>query len=682
MRVPAPNTIRSPVYHASGTGASGFGAGRGRGALGWGLKKPRAFAIVTARFVRNTDDPLLMTPVLDKVNVPADLNGLTPEELGQLATDIRQTIIGTVSRTGGHLAANLGAVELTIALLKVFDPPTDKILFDVSHQSYTYKILTGRKQAFDTLRQHGGLSGFLKRDESPYDAFGAGHSGTALSAALGMAVARDRAGRHEHVVAIVGDGSLGSGITFEALNNIATTTRRLIVVLNDNEMSISANVGATARYLGELLANPRYNRWKGLIEEAVARLSGRSKWLRKIYYRCEEALKSIFLHSVIFEEFGLRYIGPIDGHDLPRLMRALETARQYDRPILLHVWTQKGRGYPYAEARPEVWHGTGCFDIDTGTPLSTPTAPSYSQVFGTTLERLAARDTRLVALTAAMPSGTGLSAFADRFPERFFDVGICEEHAVIFAAGLAAQGLRPVFAVYSTFAQRAVDCVIHDVCLQRLPVILCLDRAGIVGDDGPTHHGVFDIPLLRSIPGLVVMQPRDGVELANLLHSAVGWDCPVVMRYPRGTCPDFRMPDAFETLPLGKAEVLREGWEIQVWALGDMVPAALTLAGLLAERGYSVGVINARFVAPLDGDLLTAQARRAKAFVTLENGMAAGGFGSAVAEHLTERGYGGRIVRFGWPAEFVPQGSPARLLEQYGLTPPAMAARVLTALQD
>ena len=622
-----------------------------------------------------------MTPTLDKVNVPADVKGLMPDELASLADDVRQTIIETVSRTGGHLAANLGAVELTIAMLRVFDPPEDKIIFDVSHQAYTYKILTGRKDRFATLRQHGGLCGFLKRDESPYDAFGAGHSGTAVSAALGMAVARDRRASREHVIAIVGDGALGCGITFEALNNVATTTKRMIVILNDNEMSISANVGATARYLGELLANPRYNRLKGRIEEAVSRMSGRSNLLRRVYYRTEEALKSFFLHSVIFEEYGLRYIGPIDGHDIPRLAQALEIARQYDRPILLHVSTQKGRGYPFAEKRPEAWHGTGCFDIDTGTPLSTPSAPSYSHVFGTTLEALAAKDERLVAITAAMPAGTGLSPFAARFPDRFFDVGICEEHAVIFAAGLAVQGLRPVFAVYSTFMQRAVDCIIHDVCLQNLPVILCLDRAGIVGDDGPTHHGVFDVALLRSIPNLVVMQPRDGAELAHLLYSACQWARPVVMRYPRGTCPGFRMPDTLELIPPGKAEVVREGWEVQFWALGDMVPLALAAAELLAAGGVSVGVVNARFVAPLDGELLDAQARFAKVIATVENGVVAGGFGSAVTEHLTEAGFRGRILRFGWPVEFVPHGAPATLMDEYGLTPAALAARVSAALE-
>lgn len=622
-----------------------------------------------------------MTSILEKVNVPADLKGLTPEELVQLADDVRQLILETVSHTGGHLAANLGAVELTLAILKVFAPPDDKILFDVSHQAYAYKILTGRKDRFSTLRQPGGLSGFMKRDESPFDAFGAGHSGTALSAALGMAVARDRRGTNEHVVAVVGDGSLGCGITFEALNNITAATRRLIVILNDNEMSISANVGATARSLGELLANPRYNRLKGDIEEVLARLSGRSNWLRRVYYRVEEALKGFFLHSVIFEEFGLRYIGPIDGHDIPRLVRALEIARQYDRPILLHVSTQKGRGYPFAEARPEVWHGTGSFDIDTGTALAPSAGATYSQVFGMTLERLAATDSRLVAITAAMPAGTGLATFAERFSDRFFDVGICEEHAVIFAAGLATQGLRPVFAVYSTFSQRAIDCVIHDVCLQKLPVILCLDRAGIVGDDGPTHHGVFDVALFRSVPDLVLMQPRNGEELARMLHSAVGWDCPVVLRYPRGSCGEFRMPDPLEPIALGQAEVLREGWEVQVWALGDQVSLAMATAEVLARRGFSVGVINGRFVKPLDQGLLDTQARLAKVFVTIENGVVSGGFGSAVAEYLGDIGFPGRVLRCGWPNEFIPQGTPAGLREQYGLTPEAIASRVAAVLE-
>lgn len=625
-------------------------------------------------------DQEAMSDVLHRVNGPEDLKALTQSEMESLASEIRSLIIQTVSLTGGHLAPNLGVVELTIAILKVFSPPTDKIVWDVSHQAYAYKILTGRKDRFDTLRQFDGLSGFLSRRESPCDSFGAGHAGTALSAALGMAAARDRHAGREHVVAVVGDASLGCGISLEALNNVAATAKRLIVILNDNEMSISANVGAVSRYLGELLANPRYNHLKSSIESAVSRISGQSKLLRRIYWRIEEAIKSMFLRSVLFEELGLRYVGPIDGHDLPRLIAALEIAREYDRPILLHVSTQKGRGYAYAEACPETWHGTGSFDVESGMPVSTSGAPSYSQIFGTAMEIMAAQDQTVMGITAAMKTGTGLSSFAKRFPERFFDVGICEEHAVIFAAGMATQGFVPVFAVYSTFAQRAVDCIIHDVCLQQLPVIFCLDRAGIVGDDGPTHHGVFDLALLRAVPHLVVMQPADGVELVNMLYSATQWKRPTVIRYPRGVCPGFVMPDTFENIEFGKARVSRDGWEVQLWALGDTLPLATGVADILASRGYSAGVVDARFVSPLDEERLAAQSVRAKCFLTIENGVAAGGFGSAVEEFLIGRGYKGSVIRAGWPREFIPHGAPAILARKYGMTAEALADRVLRCL--
>ena len=621
-----------------------------------------------------------MNGVLDRVNGPADLKGLTPDEMIQVAGEIRSLIIETISKTGGHLSSNLGVVELTLALLRVFNPPDDNILWDVSHQAYTYKILTGRKDRFPTLRQYGGISGFISRKESPYDVFGAGHSGTALSAALGMAVARDRQGDKNHVVAVVGDASLACGVSFEALNNVPTTTQRLILILNDNEMSISANVGAVSKYLGELLANPRYNHWKHALETAVKRLSGESEALRRTYYRVEESVKNLFLRSVLFEKFGFRYIGPIDGHDIPRLISALEIARDNPGPVLLHVATQKGRGYSYAEECPETWHGSGSFDIETGKAIVCSSAPSYSHVFGSTLERLAARDQSIVAITAAMQTGTGLASFAERFPQRFFDVGISEEHAVIFAAGLATQGMSPVFAVYSTFAQRAVDYIVHDVCLQNLPVVICLDRAGIVGDDGPTHHGVFDVALLRSFPNLVIMQPMDGAELAHMLYSAIHWKRPVVIRYPRGVCPGYVPPEQFELVPLGKARILREGWEVQIWALGDMVPLAMATADRLVTKGFSVGVVNARFVAPLDEDLLRSQAKLARVFVTVENGGASGGFGSGIMEALADDGYPGRIIRAGWPNEFVPHGAPSILQQKYGLTPDAIAARVVDAL--
>ncbi len=616
-----------------------------------------------------------MKRILDKVNSPADLRALSQEELNPLAEEIRALIIQTVSRTGGHLAANLGAVELTMALLKVFDPPKDKLVWDVSHQTYAYKILTGRKDRFHTLRQLNGLSGFALKSESPYDAFGAGHAGTALSAALGMAVARDRRGGAEHVVAIVGDGALGCGSSFEALNNLASATRRLIVILNDNEMSISANVGSVARTLGELLAHPRYNRWKNSVERfAKDRL--RLTWLRQIYLRLEEAVKSLFLSNVIFEEFGLRYIGPIDGHNIQLLISALETAQRSDEPILLHVSTQKGRGYPFAEAEPEAWHGTGAFEAATGTALKPSHTLKYSEVFGQTLERLAETDDKLVTITAAMSVGTGLTAFAKRYPDRFFDVGICEEHAVLFAAGLAAEGLRPVFAVYSTFAQRIVDYVIHDVCLQQLPVIFCLDRAGLVGDDGPTHHGVFDIALFRSAPNLVLLQPKDEAELANMLASAVHWQRPVMIRYPRGGGPGTTLPATYEDIPMGRAEVLQDGREIQLWALGDMIPLARQVARLLAERGLSVGIVNPRFVVPLDRDLLSRQAAVARCIATFENGVVAGGFGSLVNEVLADIGYRGACLRCGWPDQFIPQGSFDAMAERFGLTAPAIAARI------
>jgi len=620
-----------------------------------------------------------MNRILDKVNSPADLRSLAPGELNPLAAEIRELIIQTVSQTGGHLAANLGAVELTMALLKVFDPPKDKLLWDVSHQTYAYKILTGRKDRFHTLRQLNGLSGFALKSESPYDAFGAGHAGTALSAALGMAVARDRRGGAEHVVAIIGDGALGCGTSFEALNNLASTSRRLIVILNDNEMSISANVGSVARTLGELLAHPRYNRWKSSVERfAKDRL--RLTWLRQIYYRLEEAVKSLFLHNVLFEEFGLRYIGPIDGHNINLLVSALETARRSDEPILLHVSTQKGRGYPFAEAEPEAWHGTGAFEAATGATLKPAKTLKYADVFGQTLERLAETNDKLVAITAAMAIGTGLTNFAKRYPARFFDVGICEEHAVLFAAGLAAEGLRPVVAVYSTFAQRIVDYVIHDVCLQQLPVIFCLDRAGLVGDDGPTHHGVFDIALFRSAPNLVMLQPKDEAELANMLSSAVQWQRPVMIRYPRGGGSGVPLPAAYDEIPLGRAEVLQEGREVQLWALGDMIPLARQVAKRLAAQGLQAGIVNPRFIVPLDGDLLSRHAATARCIATFENGVVTGGFGSRVNEVLAEVGYRGACLRFGWPAQFVPQGPPAVISERFGLTESAIAEKIMQAL--
>lgn len=612
--------------------------------------------------------------LLNDTRLPSGIRELDERALSALSQEVRALIIDTVSRTGGHLAANLGVVELTIALLKVFDPARDRLLWDTSHQCYAYKILTDRKDRFGSLRQHGGISGFLKRDESPYDAFGAGHAGTALSAALGMAVARDRRGGSEHVVAIVGDAGASCGISFEALNNVAGTTGRLVVVLNDNEMSIAGNVGSLSRYFGSLLSSPRYNRWKKSVENAARKL--RMGWLRRSYYRMEEAIKGLFLRSVLFEEFGLRYIGPIDGHSIPALVDALSIARDSEKPILVHVSTTKGLGYPPAELAPERWHGTPAFEVDSGVPVVAPGALSYSAVFGKTLVALAERDPKIVAITAGMCAGTGLAEFAARFPNRFFDVGISEEHAAVFAAGLAASGLRPVFAVYSTFAQRVVDNLIHDVCLQGLPAILCLDRAGIVGDDGPTHHGVFDIPLFRPAPDLVYMQPKDEAELAHMLFTATRLDGPAVIRYPRGAGRGTPLPDEFKELPVGRAEAVREGRDVGFWALGDMLSLAEVTAALLESEGVSCGIVNARFIRPLDVELLRADALAKRLIVTFENGVLSGGFGSGVAEALNAMGLRAPVLAIGWPDAFIPHGSSAQLMKEAGLEAPAVAAQV------
>lgn len=620
-----------------------------------------------------------MTNILETINSPSDLKKVRVEDLPALAEEIRALIINTVSTTGGHLSSNLGTVELTIALLRVFDPPRDNLVWDVSHQTYAYKILTGRRQSFPTLRQTDGISGFLSRAESEFDVFGAGHAGTALSAALGMAVARDRQDWSEHVVAIVGDGALGCGTSFEAFNNLSATTRRMIVILNDNEMSISANVGAISRYLGRLLAHPRYNRWKSSLER-FAREKLKMSWLSRIYLRVEEAIKSLFLRSILFEEYGLRYIGPIDGHDIPTLISSLEIAKKSDEPIIVHVATQKGRGYVFAEAEPEIWHGTGAFESKTGQPLKPGSSLKYSDVFGQTMERLALANGKITAITAAMAVGTGLANFARRFPNQFFDVGIAEEHAVIFAAGMATQSFIPVVAVYSTFAQRILDFVIHDVCLQKLPVIFCLDRAGIVGDDGPTHHGVFDIAIFRSVPNLAIIQPKDEAELADMIASAVAWQKPVIIRYPRGCGPGKSIPPEFSAIEFGKAEVLVKGESVQIWALGDMLPLAQRAALKLEQAGFKAGIVNPRFIVPVDKELLRRQAKKAQCFVTVENAVVNGGFGSLVEETLTAADYKGKILRFGWPNQFLPQGSFELLSTRFGLTDEAVASAVLKEL--
>ncbi|MDD5706738.1 MAG: 1-deoxy-D-xylulose-5-phosphate synthase [Kiritimatiellae bacterium] len=623
-----------------------------------------------------------MSSLLEEIRGPEDVRSLPRELLEPLAEEIRARMVATVSRTGGHLASNLGVVELTLALLRSFAPPADKIVWDVGHQTYAWKLLTGRRARFDTLRQPDGLSGFLKRAESPCDAFGAGHAGTAISAALGMATARDARGGAEHVVAVVGDAALGNGLSLEALNNVTAATRRLILILNDNEMSISGSVGALSRHFGRLLASHHYNRWKSRIERTALRLH--MSPLRRAYHRTEAAIKSLFVQNVLFENLGLRYVGPIDGHDLNALLDALAIAKDYDRPIVLHVATIKGRGYAPAERAPQRWHGVGSFDAATGE--LPPHRDGYSEAFGAALTALARHDERIVAITAAMRVGTGLDAFAQAFPKRLYDVGICESHAVVFAAGQAAAGLRPVVALYSTFMQRAVDSVLHDVCLQGLPVVFCLDRAGVVGADGPTHHGLHDLPLLRSFPGLTIMQPRDEAMLARMLVSALRYEGPSVIRYPRDPSPGVPIPDQPEPLSPGTAEVVLQpdpsvpaGGTVWLWALGDMLPLALSAAEHLRARGISLGVVDARFVKPLDLSLLRMQAPVARCFATLENGVMAGGFGSAIQEALAAEGFAVPVRVFGWPDAIVGQGTTDSLRLAHGLTARSIAEAIASA---
>ncbi len=621
-----------------------------------------------------------MSDVLRTIRSPSDVQALGASQLPELAQEIRSEILETVSRTGGHLASNLGAVELTIALLRAFSPPVDKVVWDVGHQTYAWKLLTGRRDRFSTLRQRGGLSGFPKPEESACDAFVAGHAGTALSVALGLAVGRDRRGGAEHVVAVIGDGSLTNGLSLEALNGLDDTGSKLIVILNDNEMSISENVGALSRRLGRMLADVRYNRIKAAAEKAGHRLHMTP--LRRIYHRLEQAIKSLWLQNAFFEAFGIRYVGPIDGHDFVALENALHTAREDKRSVLIHVATQKGRGFRPSERAPGHWHGVGAFDLDAVQPPEG--RPGYSRVFGETLTALADRDPSIVAITAAMCGGTGLDAFAKRHPDRFFDVGICEGHAVVFAAGLAASGYRPFFAVYSTFLQRAVDCVMHDVCLSKLPVVFCVDRAGVVGSDGPTHHGIYDIPMLRCLPNLTIMQPKDAAELVAMLKAALVQGTPTVIRYPRdpGPAVAFSIEEA-APLPLGKAEVVlappsaETRGAVWLWALGDMVPLACATAERLAAAGVRAGVVNARFVKPLDEALLAEQvASGASHFVTLENGAVRGGFGSALMEALAARGGTVPVRAFGWPDAFVGQGTTRELMEESGLTPDRLAEEI------
>jgi 1-deoxy-D-xylulose-5-phosphate synthase len=621
--------------------------------------------------------------LLETINNPQDLKKLPLELLPKLAKEIREEIIATVARTGGHLAPSLGAVELIIALHYVFDCPRDKIVWDVGHQAYAHKLLTGRREQFQTLRQYGGLSGFPKRSESPYDSFDTGHSSTSISAALGMASARNLKKEGHRVIAVIGDGAMTAGLAFEALNNAGGLDKDLIVILNDNGMSIAPNVGALSAFFSRQLTRPTMvflrNQFKNLLESLPAIGDDLVTWAKK----SEESLKAFFTPGMLFESLKFTYLGPVKGHRLDHLIETLQNVKNLQGPILVHVMTTKGKGYEPAESDPTGFHGLGRFDPDTGeAKKSVGEVPSYTQVFGDTLVRLAHDDPKIVAITAAMPDGTGLVDFRQHFPERFFDVGICEQHAITFAAGLALEGMRPVAAIYSTFMQRAYDQMLHDVCLQNLPVVIAMDRGGIVGEDGETHQGLFDLSFLRHLPNLTLMAPKDENELRDMLYTAVQHPGPIALRYPRGQGVGVPFSSILQKVPIGQAEVLREGEDLLILALGASVYPALDAAAMLEEQGFSATVVNARFVKPLDEDLILTLAARHGRVLTVEENVLAGGFGSAVLELLVDRELSVAVKRLGIPDTFVEHGSPAILRQKYGLDAGGILQGALAALQQ
>jgi 1-deoxy-D-xylulose-5-phosphate synthase len=616
--------------------------------------------------------------LLSHINSPADVKALPAEALPQLASEIRAELINVLSETGGHLGPNLGVVELSIALHRVFETPKDKFVFDVSHQGYVHKLLTGRREKFSTIRQYEGLNGFLLRSESPHDSYGAGHAGTAISAALGMAAARDQTAGNEHVVCVAGDAAFTCGVSFEALNNVAATTKRLIIVLNDNEWSIAKNVGAVADYLNRLVTNPAYAHLHENAARFIEWIGG--KTARKLAHKAEAGLKSLIAPSVIFDDLGIRYYGPIDGHDIPLLTQTFEFLKTQNEPVILHILTMKGKGYAPAIEKPDKFHGLGKFHLDTGETVSSPT-PTYSEWLGTKLADFADTNNKIVAITAAMPTGTGLINFAKRHPNRFYDVGIAEEHAALFAAGMATQGMKPFLAIYSTFMQRAYDMIIHDIALQNLNVALCMDRAGLSGDDGPTHHGLFDIAYLRPVPGLIHMQPKDEAEFADMLWTIANHEGPAAIRYPRGAGTGAVPEKKPRLLEIGKSEVLRHGTRAAIFALGNMCELALTAAEELEKQGVSTAVINARWIKPLDTATIEFFAGGCDVICTMEDHVLTNGFGASVIEHLSDRHMTTPVVRIGWPDQFIEHGTVPILRAKHGLTVEATVQKILACLK-
>jgi len=619
-----------------------------------------------------------MGKLLEKIKGPQDLKSLTEPELEALAKEIRELLLQTVSQTGGHLAPNLGVVELTLALHAVFDSPRDQIVWDVGHQAYVHKMVTGRWNRFETLRQYNGLSGFPKPEESIHDVFGTGHSSTSISAAVGLAKARDLKGEKHKVIAVIGDGSMTGGMAFEALNHLGQLQTDLIVVLNDNEMSISKNVGALSRYLTRLKLSPRLRRIKAEVEDMLHRIPRVGKVTVQYLRKLEDALNYLVIPGMLFEDLGITYVGPIDGHNITDLKESFTHVKDLNKPVLVHVLTVKGKGYPLAEINPQKFHGTGPFHVSTGRKADTSKTVTYTEVVGKTLVNLGKQDQRIIAVTAAMADGTGLLEFAKQIPERFIDVGIAEEHAVTMAAGLAKKGFRPVVCIYSTFLQRAYDQILHDVCLQKLPVLFLLDRAGLVGPDGPTHHGVFDLSYLRHIPNLTIMAPKDEAELKDMIYTALHHDGPVAIRYPKRDGMGTRFDTPYQQLTIGRGETVRIGEKVALIAIGSMVRTALEAARCLETQGISCTVVNARFVKPLDEALLYQLAATHDHLITIEENAAAGGFGSAVLEYLNGRDLPKLSVKIlGIPDQFIPHGSNDQLLRRCGLDAEGIVEAVL-----
>jgi 1-deoxy-D-xylulose-5-phosphate synthase len=621
---------------------------------------------------------------LSEIESPTDLRKLPVEALSGVAEEVRSHIIDCISRTGGHLGASLGTVELCVALHYVFDTPRDKLVFDVGHQAYAHKILTGRRDRFHTIRQYGGLAPFLRREESPYDAFNAGHACTSISAALGFATARDLKKADFKVVTIIGDAGLTGGMALEGLNLAGYEKRDLIVILNDNEMSISPNVGALAGYLKRIVAGQAYQRMKKDIEWFMHQIPAVGDRLFKTTKEIVDAIRTYAIPGLLLEELGFQYHGPFNGHDLPTLVANLKAIKEKKGPILVHVLTTKGKGYPAAEEDQVKWHGPGAFDVRTATFVSASSIiPTYTAVFGQTMVRLAQQDEKVVAITAAMASGTGLDKFAAAFPDRFFDVGIAEQHAVTFAAGLAAEGFKPVCAIYSTFLQRAYDQVVHDTCLMDLPTTFALDRGGLAGADGPTHHGLLDFAFLRCVPNMVIMAPQDENELQHMIKTAIDHPHPTALRYPRGEAVGVPMDPEPVALPIGKGEILRTGIHLSIIAIGSMVHPSLQAAELLSRDGYEAEVINARFLKPLDEDLICEAARKFRLLVFVEEASELGGFASACWEVLQKnRVNGNAVLRIGVPDVLVPHGSPSLLLAKYGLDVDGLYNRIKEFLKE